>query len=233
MWITTESAENAIIILIAAVCVIQVQRHQNVFWFLENVSGKNDKNQNMMKAVCLLRNFYTQPCSFFSLESVFSPQPWPNLRVVYLALNGRLPPTVFNSRWLKREIQSKQGPLNPFDEFEYLNLTTHFQDWFKLYRYHMVKNQIITWWSSYDAFRKCMFYGVLWSLQADILIISEGMMDIIISVLILSTFNFFIFTSSTFNFFNFTQSTFIFLCFTLFTFNFFNFTLLSAHFQFH
>ena len=108
MWITTESAENAIIILIAAVCVIQVQRHQNVFWFLENVSGKNDKNQNMMKAVCLLRNFYTQPCSFFSLESVFSPQPWPNLRVVYLALNGRLPPTVFNSRWLKREIQTNR-----------------------------------------------------------------------------------------------------------------------------
>ena len=100
------------------------QRMQSSFWLLQfalsrcnvtkmclcfwRMSGKNDKNQNMMKAVCLLRNFYTQPCSFFSLESVFSPQPWPNLRVVYLALNGRLPPTVFNSRWLKREIQTNR-----------------------------------------------------------------------------------------------------------------------------
>ena len=81
---------------------------------------------------------------------MFFPQPWPNLRVVYLALNGRLPPTVFNSRWLKREIQSKQGPLNPFDEFEYLNLTTHFQDWFKLYRYHMVKKIIELMQGSYN-----------------------------------------------------------------------------------
>ena len=64
--------------------------------------------------------------------SLFLPQPWPNLRVVYLALNGRLPPTVFNSRWLKREIQPKQSPNNPFDEFKYLKLATYFQDWFKL-----------------------------------------------------------------------------------------------------
>ena len=70
MWITTDLVESGIIILIAAVSLIQVQFHQKVFWLLENVLWKKITKIRISLRLSFGRSLYTTVPSF-SLKSVF------------------------------------------------------------------------------------------------------------------------------------------------------------------
>ena len=64
MWITTDLVETGIIILIAAVSLIQVQFHQKVFWLLENVLWKKITKIRISLRLSFERSLYTAMLSF-------------------------------------------------------------------------------------------------------------------------------------------------------------------------
>ena len=69
MWITTDLVETGIIILIAAVSLIQVQFHQKVFWLLENVLWKKNRYKILLR-LSFGRSLYTTMLSFFFKKCV-------------------------------------------------------------------------------------------------------------------------------------------------------------------